>query len=54
MLNNGTDKCSCPNADCKRNGKCEECLIFHGEGNSLTRCQRDAKQRETANKEDQA
>jgi hypothetical protein len=48
MLNNGTDKCSCPNTDCERNAKCKECLQYHKERNSKTRCQRDAEQKEPA------
>lgn len=52
MLSNGTDICSCPNTDCKRNGKCEECQKYHGERNSLPKCQRNAKKAEAAQKKD--
>ncbi|MCL1823335.1 MAG: hypothetical protein FWG44_03945 [Oscillospiraceae bacterium] len=29
MFRNGTDKCSCPHIECKRNGKCDECFAYH-------------------------
>ena len=46
MLENGTDKCSCANVSCERNGKCKECKAFHAERESLTRCQREKKELE--------
>ena len=51
MLSNGTDICSCPNTDCKRNRNCVECQKYHTERGSLPKCQRDAATAKAAQKD---
>ena len=46
MFNNGTEKCSCPDTSCRRNGKCAECLAYHKEKGNLSKCQKEAKMKE--------
>lgn len=29
MMLDGNEKCECPKSDCKRHGKCDECIHFH-------------------------
>ena len=38
-----SNKSCCIHTDCKRNGNCFECMTYHRDRDSLTRCQKDAK-----------
>lgn len=36
-----TKNCPCPNTECARHGKCEECRKHHLENGGLPYCERD-------------
>lgn len=43
MIKNELDNCKCDDKECKRHGKCEECIEFHKDKEKPVYCKREKK-----------